>query len=283
MTLWSKPAEIPANSTLSDFFSRVRAGKIGQAVSLGPAHHVTQRHFKPVLDLSIPSFDFDTSFPASTSEQMWQAMDGVLPVMPFPDYFLAFRRPPDFDQPTTIDHIVLHITTPSEGRFRTQAYTHGESTDIWYEQPVNSTVELGPVCSQMMVHIRTAKLPGMLQVQDDYHNRATMFTDMALLAMILLARPWTHESTNQEGIRMPKRLLGNIPERRRPQQVTRIDLRPGAMMMRNPAASEEPTRLIAPHERRGHTRTLRDGREIPVRPASIHGGTKTPPVYLARR
>jgi hypothetical protein len=36
---------------------------------------MTQWYFKPALDLSIPSFDFGTSFPTHTSAEAWNAME----------------------------------------------------------------------------------------------------------------------------------------------------------------------------------------------------------------
>jgi len=39
---------------------------------------------------------------------------------------------------------------------------------------------------------------------------------------------------------------------------------------------------VAPHWRRAHTRTLQDGRQIPVRATAIHGGGHSPPMTIVR-
>jgi hypothetical protein len=64
----------PNNEVMSDFLTRVCGGKVGQTVSLDSSG-MTQRYFKPALDLSIPSFDFGTSFPTHTSAEAWNAME----------------------------------------------------------------------------------------------------------------------------------------------------------------------------------------------------------------
>jgi hypothetical protein len=275
--------ERPVNTALSDFFGSVQAAKVGEVLRV-EGNQLLPRLVKPSINIGVPTFDFGPSFHASIPQALYDRMAGQSVILPYDTCILLFRRPPDVEHQgphPLMDHVVTYLTV-ARGGFDVRAFSRDSTHGIWYEQPFVCWTPYGPISRDMEIKITVRGVPGIKPKQQEYLDMAASINKLVVQGLFALSQPLSVKSRQEADIRMPKRLLFNVPPQKRPGGVIMLEI--DNEVLARPVKPVKPTgRVMPPHDRRAHFRTLRDGRRIPVGVGYIHGGAPKPQHYRTEK
>jgi hypothetical protein len=239
----------------------------------------------------VPVFDFggmdDTTDPegfigkAVTDECFGRASDLLMTGdlhLPFPECVLIYRYRETAEKYDTLNVVVVSETDGEiTGNIFSKSFTHGGVTNQWRLEPLQFTLIPGG-------HVTLESVSGDVSLsaewRREYEDDAKAKYTNIMVSLLLLARKAAiieieggeMESPHQpmdgrQGL-TPQPLIHRI-------KFNRVEFQKMADEGRGNHASPRP------HIRRGHYRTLRSGRIVPVRPARIRGGSDDSNVYEA--
>lgn len=282
-----------ATESYPDFVEAVRQRKALSIVSVSPQGRVEVASLPAEYrahDLALPSFDFgyvfdpnDRSFIGKqTLDKMWAeslpiVRDGKFRI-PFPECMFLFRYRETAQKYETVN--LVHLWETDDGTVICNTFYQQDMTGItkqWTKAPFQFEICAGNVLSYSFDDAANLSYASAADYQLDAHTKYTECVHACWLLRSNRVITETDEITPRlEQVNRGRTSSGKL----NPLPATRVIRFDRATLVsalpQGPAAPGSPK---SPHERRGHYRKLRSGRETWVNASRIRGGQETQPQY----
>lgn len=270
---------------IKDVYNKfVEANLKGRVVDRHP--FLADKLIPPSFGWAIPQFDFDhIDDPLDKSmwsneewDEYWTQGTAAIEAdnfhLPYPECVYIFR----FHQGGT-EHINIHHLIETDDAISGEVYVfHPNISATWFRHPLGYKIIKGSKPSTISVTcFNEQNWTGEAMRYAELDVRSN-YTKMIVGTLIMSRVGRTVDASDREpsrvaiNNRMAKFGEGPLPD------LVRVRRQPKIYGHRQ---SGLPTgNAVQPHFRRGHLRTLKSGRIVPVRPAAIHGGSDPARRYL---
>ncbi len=274
---------------MASFTEAARKGQVVKVAERREALSLRLEPMEPIKEWAVASFNFGFlddvgRHPDAWTKIEWDALweqgkqkiiDGTL-TLPFERCFYMFHFS---DSPTKYEMINLYHLESKQGLMVGHCFSWSPSApgvmSRWTLAPYSFVIS----CLDQSVDWAidpTARLSSADIAEYEADARAGYTKVIAATMFLKATNHHRHPASSAHQAANNGRARGKldpIPD------ILRVNLHRSCSV---PATSASGS-LKAPHERRGHYRTLADGREIPIKPALIHGGPPLPRTRVVTR